>query len=171
MKDFAPVAQVGAGGNLLVVSPKMPVNNLSEFIAYVKSKPADELSYGSWGSGSGGHLSMEALKQQTGLEIKHIPYKSPPTVLMDLMSGVIDAAFTSVPGGLPLVQSGKIKAIAISGPYRVPVLPDVKTMSEQGVKFDVAAYYAFFAPAGTPKDIVDKLNKEFNRILSTPDTI
>ena len=99
LKDFTPIAQVGAGGNLLVVAPNLPVNNLSEFIAYVKSKPADQLSYGSWGSGSGGHLSMEALKQQTGAEIKHVPYKSAPASLMDLMGGVVDAAFTSVPGG------------------------------------------------------------------------
>lgn len=171
VKDFTPVAQIGAGGNLLLVSPKLPVNNLSEFIAYVKSKPADELSYGSWGSGSGGHLSMEALKQQTGLQIKHIPYKSSSTILVDLMSGVIDVAFSSVPAGLPLVQSGKLKAIAVSGPYRVPVLPDVKTMSEQDVKFDVASYYALFAPAGTPKAIVDRLNKEINRILQDPQTV
>jgi tripartite-type tricarboxylate transporter receptor subunit TctC len=171
VKDFTPIAQVGSGGNLLVVGPNLPVNNLSEFIAYVKSKPADETSYGSWGSGSGGHLSMEALKQQTGLQIKHVPYKSSPTSLMDVMGGVLESAFTSVAGGLPLVMSGKLKAIAVSGPYRVPQLPDVKTMSEQGVNFDVAAYYAFVAPAGTPKSIVDRLNQEINRVLSSPDTI
>lgn len=171
LKDFTPVAQVGAGGNLLVVAPNLPVNNLSEFIAYVKSRPADELSYGSWGSGSGGHLSMEALKQQTGVEIRHVPYKSAPASLMDLMGGVIDTAFTSVPGGLSLVLAGKLKAIAVSGPYRVPQLPDVKTMTEQGVDFDVAAYYAFVAPAGTPKPIINKLNQEINRILSAPETV
>jgi tripartite-type tricarboxylate transporter receptor subunit TctC len=171
LKDFTPIAQVGSGGNLLVVAPNLPANNLNEFITYVKSKPADQLSYGSWGSGSGGHLSMEALKQQTGVEIKHVPYKSAPASLMDLMGGVIDAAFTSVPGGLPLVLSGKLKAIAVSGPYRVPQLPDVKTMTEQGVNFDVAAYYAFVAPAGTPKVIVSRLNQELNRILSAPGTV
>ena len=113
---------------------------------------------------------MEALKQQTGVQIKHIPYKSAPASLMDVMGGVIETAFTSVPGGLPLVQSGKLKAIAVSGPYRVPQLPDVKTMSEQGVSFDVAAYYAFVAPAGTPKSIIDQLNKEINRVLTAPET-
>jgi tripartite-type tricarboxylate transporter receptor subunit TctC len=171
VRDFAGVAQIGAGGNLFVVAPKLPVNNLAEFIAYAKSKPADELSYGSWGSGSGGHISMEALKQQAGLQIKHIPYKSAPASLMDVMSGVLDTAFTSVPGGLPLVMSGKLRAIAVSGPYRVPQLPDVKTMSEQGVNFDVAAYYAFVAPAGTPKAIIDQLNQEINQILISPDTV
>jgi tripartite-type tricarboxylate transporter receptor subunit TctC len=171
IRDFTAVAQIGAGGNLLVVAPNLPVNNLAEFVAYVKSKPADELSYGSWGSGSGGHISMEALKQQTGAQIKHVPYKSAPASLMDLMGGVIEAAFTSVPGGLPLVQSGKLKAIAVSGPYRVPQLPDVKTMSEQNVAFDVAAYYAFVAPTGTPKAIVDQLNREINNVLTAPDTV
>lgn len=170
LKDFIPIAQVGSGGNLLIVAPNLPVNNLSEFIAYVKSKPADQLSYGSWGSGSGGHLSMEALKQQAGLQIKHIPYKSSAASLTDLMGGVLDSAFSPVAISLPLIQAGKIKAIAVSGPYRVPQLPDVKTMSEQGVNFDVAAYYAFVAPAGTPKSIIDRLNKEINGILSAPDT-
>jgi tripartite-type tricarboxylate transporter receptor subunit TctC len=170
LKDFAPIAQVGGSGNLLVVNPNLPVKDLQEFIAYARSKPADELSYGSWGSGSGGHLSMEVLKQQTGLQIKHIPYKSSPQVLTDLMGGVLDAAFTSVPGGLPLVQGGKLKAIAMSGPRRTPQLPDVRTMTEQGVKFDQAVYYAFVAPAGTPKPIINRLNLEINKILSSPDT-
>lgn len=110
LRDFTPVAQIGAGGNLLVVGPNLPVNNLCEFIAYAKSEPVDELSYGAWGSASGGHLSMEVLKQQTGAQIKHVPYKSAPTSLMDVMGGIIEAAFTSVPGGLPLVLSGKLKA-------------------------------------------------------------
>jgi tripartite-type tricarboxylate transporter receptor subunit TctC len=171
IRDFTGVAQIGAGGNLLVVSPKLPVHNLQEFIAYVKSKPADELSYGSWGSGSGGHISMEALKQQAGLQIKHVPYKSAPASLMDVMNGTLDTAFTSVPGGLPLVQAGQLRAIAVSGPYRVPGLPDVKTMTEQGINFDVAAYYAFVAPAGTPKDIIDQLNKEINVVLTAPETL
>lgn len=171
VKDFTGIAQVGAGGNLLVVAPNFPANNLQEFIAYVKSKPADELSYASWGSGSGGHLSMEALKQQAGVQIKHIPYKSGPQSLMDVMGGAIESAFTSVGGGLPLIQSGKLKALAVSGPYRVPQLPDVKTMSEQGIKFDVAAYYAFVAPAGVPKNIIDLLNKEINETLVLPETL
>jgi len=90
--------------------------------------------------------------------------------MTDLLGGVLDSAFAPVAVSLPLIQGGKLKAIAVSGPYRVPQLPDVKTMSEQGVNFDVAAYYAFVAPAGTPKSIVDRLNKEINAILSTPET-
>lgn len=171
VRDFTGIAQVGAGGNLLVVGPNFPANNLQEFIAYVKSKPADELSYASWGSGSGGHLSMEALKQQAGVQIKHIPYRNSPQSLMDVMGGAVESAFSSIAGGLPLVQSGKLKALAVSGPYRVPQLPNVKTMSEQGIKFDVTAYYAFVAPAGVPKSIIDRLNKAINEILVLPETV
>lgn len=170
-KDFAAIAQVGAGGNLLVVPTDLPVNNLQEFIAYVKSKPANSLMYGSWGNGSGGHLSMEALKQQADLAIQHVPYKNSAASNTDLIGGRIQVAFTSMASGLPLVQGGKMKAIAVSGPYHVPQLPNVKTMSEQGVKFDLVAWYGLFAPAGTPAAIVDALNKEVVKQISTPEVL
>ncbi len=169
-RDFDAIVQVGAGGNMLVVPNDSPVNDLKDFIAYVKSKPANSLSYGSWGNGSGGHLSMEALKQQTGLQIQHVPYKNSAAVNTDLVGGQIPVAFTSMGSALPLVLGGKMKAIAISGPYRVPQIPHVKTMTEQGVKFDLVAWYGMFAPAGTPKPIIDKINKEIVRQLSTPDS-
>ncbi|MEO7939969.1 MAG: tripartite tricarboxylate transporter substrate binding protein, partial [Burkholderiaceae bacterium] len=169
-KDFAAIVQIGAGGNLLVVPMDSPVNNLKEFIAYVKSKPANSLSYGSWGNGSGGHLSMEALKQQTGLQLQHVPYKNPAATNTDLIGGQIPVAFTSMGSALPLVLGGKMKAIAVSGPYRVPQLPNVQTMTEQGVKFDLVAWYGVFAPAGTPAAIVDKINQEVNRLLQAPDS-
>lgn len=168
-RDFAAIAQIGAGGNLLVVSPSMPVNNLKEFIAYVKAKPADALSFGSWGNGSGGHLSMEALKQQAGLTMQHVPYKSTAAANTDLIGGQIQVAFSAMASGLSLVQSGKLKAIAVSGPYRVPQLPEVKTMTEQGVKFDLTAWYGMFAPAGTPPAIVNAVNKEIVRMIAAPE--
>ena len=168
-KDFAAIAQIGAGGNLLVVSPSMPVNNLKEFIAYVKAKPADALSYGSWGNGSGGHLSMEALKQQAGLTMQHVPYKSTAAANTDLIGGQIQVAFSAMASGLSLVQSGKLKAIAVSGPYRVPQLPEVKTMTEQGVVFDLTAWYGMFAPAGTPQAIVNAINREIVRMIAAPE--
>jgi tripartite-type tricarboxylate transporter receptor subunit TctC len=169
-KDFDAIAQIGAGGNMLVVPSDSPINDLKDFIAYVKSKPANSLSYGSWGNGSGGHLSMEALKQKTGLQLQHIPYKSSAAVNTDLVGGQIPVAFTSMGSALPLVLGGKMKAIAISGPYRVPQLPNVRTMTEQGVKFDLVAWYGLFAPAGTPKPIIDKINKEINRQLTVPES-
>ena len=168
-KDFAPIAQIGAGGNFLVVPPNMPVKDLREFIAYVKTKPADELSYGSWGNGSGGHLSMEALKQQAGLKIKHIPYKSTAAANTDLVAGHIQVAFSATASSLPLIQAGKMKAIAISGTFRSRQMPEIRTMTEQGVPFDLNAYYAVIAPAGTPAAVVNSLNKEINRLIAAPE--
>ena len=168
-KDFAAVAQIGAGGNFLVVPASMPVKDLKEFVAYVKAKPADELSYGSWGNGSGGHLSMEALKQQTGLKMKHIPYKSTAAANTDLVAGHIQVAFSATASSLPLIKAGKLKAIAISGTYRSKQMPEIATMTEQGVKFDVNAWYAVFAPAGTPPAIVNALNKEIMRQIAAPE--
>ena len=168
-KDFVPIAQIGAGGNFLVVPPTMPVKDLREFIAYVKTKPADELSYGSWGNGSGGHLSMEALKQQAGLKIKHIPYKSTAAANTDLVAGHIQVAFSATASSLPLIQAGKMKAIAISGTFRSRQMPEIRTMTEQGVPFDLNAYYAVIAPAGTPAAVVNSLNKEINRLIAAPE--
>lgn len=168
-RDFTPVVQIGAGGNLLVVPPSMPVKDLREFIAYAKSRPAGELAYGSWGNGSGGHLSMEALNQKAGLTLRHIPYKSSAAANTDLIGGQLQAAFTAVASGLPLIQAGKMKPIAVSGTYRVPQLPEVRTMTEQGVPFDINAWYAIFAPAGTPAAIVNRLNREVNRIMAAPE--
>ena len=168
-KDFAAVAQIGAGGNFLVVPPTMPVKDLKEFITYVKARPADELSYGSWGNGSGGHLSMEALKQHTGLKVKHIPYKSTAAANTDLVAGHIQAAFSATASALPLIKAGKLKAIAISGTFRSRQMPEIPTMTEQGVKFDLNAWYAVFAPAGTPPAIVNNLNKEITRLVAAPE--
>lgn len=168
-KDFTAVAQIGAGGNFLVVPAALPLKDLKDLVAYVKTKPADTLSYGSWGNGSGGHLSMEALKQQTGLQIKHIPYKSVAASNADLVAGHIDVAFSATATALPLISSGKLKALAISGTYRSKQMPDVKTMSEQGVKFELNAWYAVFAPAGTPPAIVQAVNKEINRLVAAPE--
>ncbi len=168
-KDFAPIAQIGAGGNMLVVPNELPVRDLKEFIAYVKSKPANSLSYGSWGNGSGGHLSMEALKQQAGLLMQHIPYKSTAAVNTDLIGGQIPVAFTSMGSALPLVLGGKMKAIAISGPYRVPQLPNVATMTEQGIRFDLVAWYGMFAPAGAPAAVIEAVNSEIVQQLRTPE--
>lgn len=168
-RDFAAVAQVGAGGNVLIVPPSIPVKDLKEFIAYVKSKPADELAYGSWGIGSGGHLSMEALVQQAGLKMRHVPYKGTAPMISDLLGGHLQVAFASTATAIPMMQSGKVKALAYSAPSRSSLLPDVPTMNEQGVKFDLVAWYGLFAPAGTPPAVVNALNQEVNRILQAPD--
>lgn len=168
-KDFTPVAQIGSGGNLLLVPPNLPVKDLQEFIAWVRAQPAGSLSYGSWGNGSGGHLSMEALLQKTGLKMQHVPYKQVSASLTDLGGGLLQAAFSPLVTAVPLVQSGRFKALAVSGPYRVPQLPDVRTMTEQGVTFDLEAYFAFIAPSSMPKEIVARLNREINRLITAPE--
>ena len=168
-KDFAAIAQIGSGGNVLAVSPSLPVKDLKEFIAYVKSKPPGSISYGSWGMGSGGHLSMEAVLQQTGLNMVHVPYKGTIPMITDLISGQIQVAFIATGNAIPMIQAGKVKPLAYSAPARTALLPDVPTMNEQGVKFDLVAWFGLFAPAGTPKPIVDALNAEVNRMVQSPE--
>jgi tripartite-type tricarboxylate transporter receptor subunit TctC len=167
--DFEPIAQIGEGGNFLVVPVGFPAKNLQEFIAYVRARPADDLAYGSWGIGSGGHLSMEALIQHAGLKMRHVPYKSTAASNQDLVAGHIQAGFSATAAALPLISGGKLKALAISGPTRSAQQPDVATMTEQGVPFEVAAWYGVFAPKGTPRSIVDRLNAEINRLQAAPE--
>jgi tripartite-type tricarboxylate transporter receptor subunit TctC len=168
-KDFAAIAQIGAAGTLLMVRQEMPVKDLKEFVAHVRSKPSDSMTFGSWGVGSGGHLNMEALAQQAGLKMRHVPYKSAPAAMTDLLGGHIDASFAVASTALPHIKSGKLKALAISGPYRSPSTPDVRTMTEQGIKMDLVAWYGLFAPAGTPPEIVSALGREVNRIIAAPE--
>jgi tripartite-type tricarboxylate transporter receptor subunit TctC len=167
-KDFAAIAQIGAGGNFLVVPAEFPAKDLKEFVAHVRSRPADELAYGSWGAGSGGHLSMEALAQQAGLKMRHVPYKTSAASNQDLIAGHIQVAFSATASALPLIQAGRLKALAISGTHRVPAMPEVPTMTEQGVPFDLNAWYGLFAPAGTPRPILEQLNREVNRVIADP---
>lgn len=163
--DFAPVAQMGSGGNVLLVSSSMPVTNLREFIEYTKSKP---VSYGSWGVGSGAHLSMLFVEQHTNVVMLHVPFKSTVEVNNNLLAGHINAAFSGVHAAIPMIHAGKVRAIAMSGPSRHTLMPDVKTMTEQGVTMDISAWFGLFAPAGTPASIVNLLNTQVNQVLVDP---
>jgi tripartite-type tricarboxylate transporter receptor subunit TctC len=168
-KDFAPVAQIGSGGNFLVVAADFPARTLQEFIAEMRKRPVGSGSYGSWGVGSGGHLSMEMVLQTTGLKMQHVPYKSAAESNLEIIAGRLQAGFSAAPAAVPLIRSGKLRALAISGPARDPVLPDVPTMTEQGVPFPNAFWYALVAPAGTPRAIVDRLNAAINRTMDLPE--
>lgn len=168
LKDLQPIAQIGAGGNLLVVTADFPARTLREFVDLARAAP-DKYDYGSWGVGSGGHLAMEALKMQAGLKIRHVPYKSVPFILTDLLGGSIKVAFVDSTTSLPHIRSGKIRPLVCSGTGRGPALPDLLTMTEAGYKFDVDAWYGMFAPTGTPAAIVRRLNEEVNRILQLPE--
>jgi len=167
VKDFAPVAQIGRGGNLLLVRKDLPVNSIKEFVAYVKAHP-DKLSYCSWGNGSGGHLAMESLKKQAGLVMTHVPYKGSGPCVQDLMGGQVDAGFADISSTVEIVRSGRVRALAYSGPSRVPMLPDVPTMTESGYPFKNYSWYGVFAPAKTPPAIVQRLNAEIVRALKDP---
>ncbi|BEP50902.1 tripartite tricarboxylate transporter substrate binding protein [Variovorax sp. V116] len=167
LKDFAPVAQVGRGGNLLLVRKDLPVKTIQEFVAYAKARP-DKLSYCSWGNGSGGHLAMESLKKQAGLVMTHVPYKGSGPCVQDLVGGQVDAAFADISSTVEIVRAGRIRALANSGPSRIPMLPDVPTMTESGYPFTTYAWYGLLAPAKTPPAVVKKLNEAVNQVLRDP---
>jgi len=169
IRDFTAIAQLGSGGTLLVVPTKIGARNLNEFVTYLKSRSNDPLSYGSWGVGSGGHLSMEVLLLKTGQHMTHVPYRTMNSAVLDLAAGRLDSAFLPMATARPLLDKGSIRAIAISGPSRHPDLPEVKTMTEQGVSFELAAWYGLFASGKIPPAIAHKLNAEVRRQLTQPE--
>lgn len=170
LAGFAPIAQVGRGGNLLLVRRTLPVNTLQEFVNYAKAH-ADQLNYCSWGPGSGGHLTMESLKKQAGITMTHVPYKGSSPCVQDIMGGQVDAGFADVSSTVELVKAGRVKALAHSGAGRLPSLPDVPSMTEANYPFKNYAWYGFFASAKTPAAIVAKLNEQVQRALQDPTLI
>ena len=169
VKDFAPVSLIASTPNLLVVNNALPVKTVAEFLAYARANP-DKLAYGSPGIGSSIHISGELMKTMTGIKMTHVPYKGRQFAIPDLLGGQIQLMFDNMPSSLPLVKEGKLRALGQTGPTRSPAAPDVPTIAEAGVPgFDVTAWFAIFAPAGTPKDIITKLNAETLRIYKLPD--
>lgn len=167
LEDLVPVAQVGAGGVLLVVTPDVPVKDIKGFIQYVQAHP-DELSYGTWGTGSTGNLAMEALKAESRLRISHVPYKTSAQVLTDLQGGILRVAFVDAASPVNLIKAGKLVALGVTGSHRVPAFPALPTVQEQGYQLGADGWYGVFAPAGTAPAIVQRLNTEINRILAAP---
>ena len=167
-KDFTPISMVFTGANVLVVHPSVPVNNYSEFIAYVKALPKPP-SYGSWGAGSGGHLAGEFLKMLTGIDMVHVPYKSTTALTTDIVGGHMQLAFLDSFNAIAQARSGKLRALAQAGPMHSPMLPNVPTLQEEGVQFATGAWIGFFGPAGLPRAIVTRLNTEINQVLAAPD--
>jgi tripartite-type tricarboxylate transporter receptor subunit TctC len=168
VKDFEPVAQIGRGGNVLLVRADFPATTAQEFVDYVKAHPG-KLSYCSWGIGSGGHLVMESLNRQAGLKTTHVPYRGSAPCIQDLIGGRIQMVFGDVSSNVQLIKAGKLRALLYSGPARLPMLPEVPTMNEAGFPFDTYAWYGIFAPARTPSAIVARLNREVNTLLADPD--
>jgi tripartite-type tricarboxylate transporter receptor subunit TctC len=168
-KDLKPISLLYVGAQILAVHPSVPANDLKEFIEYVRKNP-DKLSYGSVGSGSGSHLTMELLKSRAKLDIVHVPYRGFPQVVEDLIPGRIQATFAIAPAVLPHVKAGKLKALAVTSGTRTPLVPGVATVAEQGLPhFEAAAWAGLLVPAGVSKEISDKLAAETQRIMRLPD--
>jgi tripartite-type tricarboxylate transporter receptor subunit TctC len=169
VKDFAPLLLAGQTPNLLVVNPEVPIHSVKELIAAAKAKPGS-LSYGSTGSGSSNHLSMELFRTMTGVELVHVPYKGSAPMVTDLLGGHVQVAFDNTPNVLPQVKAGKLRALAITSATRSAMVPDVPTVSEAGVPgYEVGVWFGIVAPAGTPPAVLGKLNAELNRMLAMPD--
>lgn len=167
-KDFIPVALLARVPNLFVVNAEtVPVKDFKEFIALAKAKPG-VLNYGSAGNGSAGHLAFEYLKLVTGVQIQHVPYKGTGPQLQDLLGGRIESTSAGAPALMAHIKSGKLRAIAVGTPKRIPALPDVPTVAELGYpEFETSQWYGVLAPAGTPREIVLKLNAEINKALQS----
>ena len=168
-KDLAPVIQAVNYTNLLVVHPSLPVKTVSELIALAKAKPA-QLNYGTAGNGTPPHMTGELFKAYTGVNILHIPYKGGAPAIADLVAGQIPLMFDNVPPLLPHVRAGRIKALAVTSLKRVPVLPDVPSLHELGLKdFDAVGWNGLLAPAGTPREIVARIHAEVIKVLRIPE--
>ncbi|WP_096695496.1 tripartite tricarboxylate transporter substrate binding protein [Polaromonas sp. AER18D-145] len=165
-KDLMPVAAAARVLVFLEVKPSLPVNNVKEFLAYMKANPG-KLSFGSPGNGSSPHLAAEMLKAQTNSFAVHVPYRGAAPAMQDLLGGQLDFMFD--PGiGLQHVKAGKLKLLAVGSAKRSPLFPDVPTLDEAGLKnFDADTWFGFYAPAGTPPAVVTRLNQEINKILAT----
>lgn len=169
VKDFAPIATVQRSDYVLVVHPSLPVADLKQLIALAKARPA-QLSYASAGNGNMNHLAAELFNMLTGVRTLHIPYKGGGQALTDVMSGQVHMHFAVVVSALPHLRSGRLKPLAIGGDKRSPVLPDVPTFTEAGLPgFRLQPWQGFFAPARTPKPIIDRLATEISRIVMLPE--
>jgi len=167
VKDFAPVAWVARVPNVLVVHPLVKAATLKEFVALVKARPG-QFNYGSGGNGSAANLASEYFKLQTGTAILHIPYRGTAPAVTDLMGGQIQMLFTGAPAVIGQIKGGQLRALAVSSPKRLDILPDVPTVAESGYKgFEADQWYGVVAPTGTPKDVIAKLNAQINQALAS----
>jgi tripartite-type tricarboxylate transporter receptor subunit TctC len=169
MRDLVPIAPLIDSDLVLVVHPSVPAKNLRELLALARSKPGT-LNYGSSGPGSNYHMAGELLKNLTGIDIVHVPYKGSTGARTDILSGQIQILFDSIPTMAPMINAGKVRALGTSGNTRSPILPDVPTIAEAGVpRFQATLWVGFMAPAGTPQPIVELLNREITKIVMRPD--
>jgi tripartite-type tricarboxylate transporter receptor subunit TctC len=166
-KDFAPIGMIGNAPNSLVVHPSFPAHTLAELIAYAKANPG-KVNFGSAGAGTVSHITGEYFAHSAGITLVHIPYKGTGPALTDLLGGHIPMAFAPVPASHANVSAGLLRALAVTSTTRSSLLPEVPTISEQALPgFDASLYYGLVAPAGTPRPIIDKLNRELQAALAS----
>ncbi len=168
VKDFTPVAHVASAPNLLVVTNDLPVKNVAELISYMKANP-NKLSFGSPGIGSSVHVSGELFKSLTGTTMTHVPYRGRQFAIPDLVGGQIQLMFDNMPSALPMARDGKIRALAQTSAKRSAAAPDVPTVAETVPGFEATTWFAMFAPAGTPRDVVMRINTEMQRVFKLPE--
>jgi tripartite-type tricarboxylate transporter receptor subunit TctC len=169
MRDVPPVAMIAVAPNLLVVNASLAVRSLADLVALAREKPG-QLTYSSAGNGTSGHLAAELLKTMAHIDIRHVPYKSGPEAVTGVLAGDVSFMFFTVPSVLPQVEGGKLRALAITSATRSALVPNVPTVAEEGFPgFEVLAWYALFAPRGTPEPIVARLDAELEKILQMPD--
>jgi len=169
VKDFAPITLIARVPNLLVVNPDVPAKNVRELIALMKANPG-KYSFASSGNGTSQHLSGELFKSMAGVDMQHIPYKGSPPALQDVVSGQVTMTFDNITTAWPLAKAGKLRALAVTTARRSPIAPDVPTLAEAGLAgYEIGSWQGVFAPAGTPADIVKRLNVEIVKIINMPD--
>lgn len=168
LKDFEAVALVASVPNLLVVHPSLPAKSVKELVAIAKARPG-QLSYASTGSGSSPHLIAEMLRMHSGISVLHVPYRGTPPALTDLLAGNVTMMFANILSVLPHVRSGRLRALAITSAKRSPIAPELPTVAETYPGFDSGTWYALAAPAGTPREIVTRLNDAVTHVMQLPD--
>ncbi len=170
LKDLTPVGLITVATNVIAVHPSVPANNLKDFIAWVKQNPG-KLNYASQGNGSVSHIGTEIFKQQTGLDMTHVPYKGSGQAIQDVLAGQVQVFISTPPSVMGHVLSGKLKALAVTGKTRHPQLPQVPTASEAGLPgFELESWVALYVASGTPKEVVQKLSQEVKRSMELPET-
>ena len=169
LRDFVPVARTAMQPLALMVNPKVPVQSLQEFVAYAKARPG-QINYGSAGNGGSSHLVPEMFKSATGLFMVHIPYRGSAPAFTDLMAGQVQFMAESIPQAAQYHKQGKVRALAVTSRERNPALPEIPTVIETGIaNFEVVGFYGFLAPAGTPKEVVNKLSDAFKAVMNQTD--
>ena len=169
LKDITPIVKIASTPNVLVVHPSVPAKTTKEFVALVKAKP-DQIAYSSAGTGSTAFLAAEMFKLLTGTKMLHVPYKGTSPALTAILSGETQATVAALPGAVPHIKAGKLRALGVTSAHRATGMKDIPTMIEGGVNgFDFETWYGLFGPAGLPKDVVTKLNASVNKILTIPE--